>query len=187
MIFCSSSPSWLKQSRRWLRPTSYQYLSVKWQVPLSAGASISLVRNGKNRSRQWVFLKAKHVHFKDGALCSSVYFVCVLSCFSCVWLFVTPWTVASQAPLSMRLSRQEYWSGLPCPPPGHISDPGIEPKFLMSASLAGNSLPLAVPGKPIYLYIEIYVLAVSCGLWDLSSLARVKLGAPEVEAWSPNH
>ena len=41
---------------------------------------------------------------------------CVLSRFSCVWLFVTPWTVARQAPLSMGFSRQEYWSGLPCPP-----------------------------------------------------------------------
>ena len=42
---------------------------------------------------------------------------CVLSPFSCVQLFVTPWTVAHQAPLSMGFSRQEYWSGLPCPFP----------------------------------------------------------------------
>ena len=48
---------------------------------------------------------------------------CVLSCFSCFWLFVTPWTVACQAPLSMGFSRQEYWSGLPCPPPGESSWP----------------------------------------------------------------
>ena len=43
---------------------------------------------------------------------------CMLSHFSCVWLFATQWTVACQAPLSMGFSRQEYWSGLPCPPPG---------------------------------------------------------------------
>ena len=49
---------------------------------------------------------------------------------SCVWLFVTPWTVARQAPLSMELSRQEYWSGLPFPPPGALADPGIEPGSL---------------------------------------------------------
>ena len=50
--------------------------------------------------------------------------VCMLSCFSCVWLFATPWIVAPQAPLCMRFSRQEYWSGLPCPPPGyHIAHP----------------------------------------------------------------
>ena len=43
--------------------------------------------------------------------------------FSCVWLFVTPWTVAHQAPLSMGFSRQEHWSGLPCPSPGDLPDP----------------------------------------------------------------
>ena len=42
----------------------------------------------------------------------------VVSCFSCVWLFATLWTVALQAPLSMGFSRQESWRGLPCPPPG---------------------------------------------------------------------
>ena len=47
-----------------------------------------------------------------------------------VWLFVTPWTVARQAPLSMRFPRQEYWSGLPFPPPGGLPDPGIELKSL---------------------------------------------------------
>ena len=41
--------------------------------------------------------------------------------------FVTPWTVTSQAPLSMGFSKQEYWSGLPCPPPGDHPDPGIKP------------------------------------------------------------
>ena len=49
--------------------------------------------------------------------------LCVLSHFSPVWLFVTPWTVAHQAPLSMGLSRQEYESGLPCPPPGDLLNP----------------------------------------------------------------
>ena len=48
--------------------------------------------------------------------------VCVLSCFSRVRLFVTPWTVAHQTPLSMELSRQEYWSGLPYPSPMHESE-----------------------------------------------------------------
>ena len=51
---------------------------------------------------------------------------CVLSCFSCVWLFATPWTVAWHAPLSMGFSRQEYWNGLPFPSPGNLPDPGIE-------------------------------------------------------------
>ena len=51
---------------------------------------------------------------------------CVLSCVSRVWLFVTPWTVARQAPLSLGFSRQEHWSGLPFPPPGDLSNPGIK-------------------------------------------------------------
>ena len=50
----------------------------------------------------------------------SVCFVCVLSCFNCVWLFATLWTVPCQAPLFMGLSRQEYWSGLPYPRPGDL-------------------------------------------------------------------
>ena len=51
----------------------------------------------------------------------------VLSCFSCVRFFATLWTVAHPAPLSMGFSREEYWSGLPCPPPGDLPDPGIKP------------------------------------------------------------
>ena len=73
--------------------------------------------------------------------------VCVLSHFSCVWLFVTPWTIARQAPLSMGFSRQEYWSGLP-PPPGDPPDPGIEPVSLVSSALGVDSLPDKPPGKP---------------------------------------
>ena len=53
-----------------------------------------------------------------------------------VQLSVTPWTVARQAPLSMGLSRQEYCSGLPFPPPGNLPDPGIEPGSLTSPALA---------------------------------------------------
>ena len=59
---------------------------------------------------------------------------------------MTPWAVAYQAPLSMRFSRQEYWSGLPFPSPGDLSDPGIEPK---SPSLQADALPSEPPGKPI--------------------------------------
>ena len=50
----------------------------------------------------------------------------------------TLWTVDPQAPLSLGFSRQEYWSGLPCPPPGDLPDPGIESASLMSPALAGE-------------------------------------------------
>ena len=53
--------------------------------------------------------------------------VCMLSCFSRVWLFVISGTIALQAPLSMGFSRQEYWSEVPCPPPGDLPNSGIFP------------------------------------------------------------
>ena len=71
---------------------------------------------------------------------------CLLSHFSCVQLFATLWTVAHQDPLSMGLSSQEYWSGLPCPPPGDLPDPGIEPVSPTSPALIEGSLPLGPPG-----------------------------------------
>ena len=58
--------------------------------------------------------------------------------FSPIQLFVTPWTVAHQAPLSMGFSRQEYWSGLLLPPPGDIPDLRIEPMSLTSPAMAGT-------------------------------------------------
>ena len=57
---------------------------------------------------------------------------------SCPNSYATVRTVAHQAPLSMGFSRQEYWIGLPCPPPGNLRDPGIEPVSLTSPSLAGG-------------------------------------------------
>ena len=77
---------------------------------------------------------------------------------SCVQLFVTPWTVVCQAPLSMGFSRQEYWSRLPFPSPGDLPNSGIESA---SPALQVNSLPSESPGwsqqgKSIYnfLYIQ---------------------------------
>ena len=55
---------------------------------------------------------------------------------SCVRLLATPWTAAYQAPPSMGFSRQEYWSGLPCAPPGDLPNPGIKPTSLKSPALA---------------------------------------------------
>ena len=66
---------------------------------------------------------------------------------SCLTL-TTPQTVAGQAPLSMGSPRQEYWSGLPCPPPGDPPKPGIEPKSLASPALAGGFFTTSATGKP---------------------------------------
>ena len=58
--------------------------------------------------------------------------MCVLTHFSHVPLFTNLWTIAYWVPQSMGFSRQEYWSGLPCPPPGESSNPGIKPKSITS-------------------------------------------------------
>ena len=63
--------------------------------------------------------------------------MCAKSLQSCPTL-CDPWTVALPSPLSMGFSRQEYWRELPCPPPGDLPHPGIEPTSLMSPALAGR-------------------------------------------------
>ena len=63
-------------------------------------------------------------------------------------LFATPWTVAYQDPLSLGFSRQECWSGLPCPPPGDLPDPEIKLTSLKSPALQEDSLPLSYPRSP---------------------------------------
>ena len=76
---------------------------------------------------------------------------------SCIPLFATPWTVAHQAPLSVGFSRQEYWSGLPCPSPGNLphpdqgSNPGLlNHKQILYLSLQADSLLSSHQGSPIY-------------------------------------
>ena len=79
--------------------------------------------------------------------------MCMLSCFSLVWLFVTLWTVGSrQAPRSMGFSKQEYWSGLPFPLPGDLPNPGTEPR----SPLQADSLPAEPQGKPIIYSLSTY-------------------------------
>ena len=80
--------------------------------------------------------------------------VWVLNCFSHVWICVTLWTAACQAPLSMGFSRQEYQSGLPFPPPGDLPDPGIQQESPASPALQADSLPLSLQGSLCLLHIH---------------------------------
>ena len=66
---------------------------------------------------------------------------CLLVRFSHVQLYVTPWTVAHQAPLSMGFPRQEYWSGLPCPSPGDLPNPGIKSCLLLGRQIFCHEPP----------------------------------------------
>ena len=72
-------------------------------------------------------------------------------------LCATPWTVAYQAPLSMKFSRQEYWSGLPFPSPGDLPNPGIKPG---SPALQADTLPSKPPGKPLYCIKNSHIMSI---------------------------
>ena len=67
---------------------------------------------------------------------------------SCIQLFVNPWTVGCQVPLSMEFSRQEDWNGLPFPTPGDLTDAGIKPRSFVSPAVAGRFFITAPTGKP---------------------------------------
>ena len=73
--------------------------------------------------------------------------VCAQS-FGHVCLLLTPWTVACQTPQSVGFSRQGYWRGLPCPPPGDLPNSGIEPMSLASPALAEGFFTTVPPRKP---------------------------------------
>ena len=116
---------------------------------------------------------------------ASLIWVCVISHFSCVRLSVTPWTVAHQAPLSMGFSRQGYWSGLPCPPPGSLPDLGIQPVSFMSLALADGFFTTSATCEApwydnvfsylVYYYNEWHWLVSNC--WtSLAFLERIPFG-----------
>ena len=81
----------------------------------------------------------------------------MLSCFSRVQLFATLWIVVHQTPLSVGFSQQEYWSGLPCPPPGDLLKPGIEPKSLMSPVLAAGFFTHSTTWEAQHVTYDIYI------------------------------
>ena len=76
---------------------------------------------------------------KENVLHISDEILCCAESLSRVCLFATPWTVAHQAPLSMGISRQEYWSGLQCPPPGDLPNPGTEHTSPAAPALEADS------------------------------------------------
>ena len=115
-----------------------------------AGYCNNLTRSSSHVFSRWPLLSCQaclKTHFKLRARnCMSNKVVSSSSLsLRCVQLFVTPWTVAYQAPPSMGFSRQEYWSGLPFPSPRDLPDPGIEPK---SPAFQADALTSEPPGKP---------------------------------------
>ena len=110
--------------------------------------SIELVMWLNKRVFYWLKILIKRVHDRIFPLAHSCFHLfstlvlitdaCMLvkSLHSC--LFATLWTIASQAPLSIGFSKQEYRNGLPCPSPGYLPNPGIKPVFLRSPALASR-------------------------------------------------
>ena len=102
--------------------------------------------------------------------CSHCVSMGILTCFSRVWLFMTLWTVAHQAPLSMGFPRQEYWSGLPCPPPGDLPNPGIEPKHPVSPALAGGFFTTSTTWEAFCEFsTDLFYILVLMSVWVLFS------------------
>src|SRR5574337_1166978 len=99
----------------------------------------------------------------------------VLSHFSCIRLFVTLWTIALQAPLSMGFSRQEYWGGLPCSPPGDLPNPGIKPASTVAPALQADCLPLSHQGS-LYVCVYIYINTHIYHIFFIHSSAEGHLG-----------
>ena len=112
--------------------TTYQkHLTAFTCLEFSCGASPILRRSGELLLRLIDFVQ-KCSKIPNFSVCL---FLCCPKSLSHVCLFAAPWTVAHQAPLSMGFSWQEYWSGLPCLPPGDLLDPGIKFTF---PTLAGR-------------------------------------------------
>ena len=85
------------------------------------------------------------------------YSACVLSHFSCVQLFAIQWTEARQAPLPMESSRQKYWSGLPCPAPGDLPDPGIK-AMSTSPAVAGEFFTTGTTWEALLTLARLHIL-----------------------------
>ena len=98
----------------------------------------------------WILLVLRQVPIAEACLLLPVH---VISCFSHVWLFATLWTIARQAPLSLRFSREEYWSGLPCPPPGDLPTQGLNPYLYVSYTGRWVLYNYHHQGSPYY-YLE---------------------------------
>ena len=109
--------------------------------------SILLARKKRKLTLEWTINSVFSQIYRDLRFRECVH-ACTLRLFSHVCLLVTLWTVAHQAPLSMGFSRQEYWNGLPCPPPGDLLDPGIKSMSPKSPALQVDSLPTEPSGKP---------------------------------------
>ena len=153
--FCSLICSWFFLSSLWLLLPKLLFLCL----PLKCGHFLGLFPNSfafspflhcPGHFHQITFEWLSDLHLPPGSLLWALGPLVGLAAH--VWLFATPWPIARQAPLSMGVSRQECWSGLPCPPSGALPDPGMEPRDcrrvlsqLSRQGSPGNHLPIRFP------------------------------------------
>ena len=123
-----------------------------------------------NPSENWASFVYRHI-IKEHIQMAIVLLICLLCMLSHVLLFVTPCTIACQVPQSMGFSRQEYWSGLPLPPPGDLPDPGVEP---VSPALQAYSFLLSHLGQWPKILLNIRKDSEHILQKDLSPLLRVR-------------
>ena len=130
-----------------------------WRIPGMAEPG-GLPSMGSHRvGHDWSDLAAAAAAcYTVGACWLFVFYVwTVLSCFHCVQFFVTLWTIAYQVPLFMGFCRQEYWSGLPCPPLGDLLGWGIEPASLMSPASSGRFFTTSITWEAHLFHIEVCI------------------------------
>ena len=96
-----------------------------------------------------------------------------------VRLLATPWTAAYQAPPSMGFSREESWSGMPCPPPGDLPNPGIKPVSLVSPALAGRFFTTTAAATKL-----LQSCLTLCDPWTVACQAPLSKGFSRQEHWS---
>ena len=146
LLFIYSWPSYLYS------PNTDKIISVFYTIIIPVlNPLIYSLRNKDVKDAAKRVLKPKlnpswDIRFQDSSkslITNSSLYVCMLGH---VQLFATPWTIARQVLLSLELSRQEYWSGLPFPPPGNLPHPGMEPVSLAYPALTGGFFNPAMPG-----------------------------------------
>ena len=109
---------------------------------------------------------------------------CMLSHFSHIWFFVTLQNMAHQAPLSMGFSRQEYWSELPCSPPGDFPNPGIQPTSVISPALAGGFFTTSTTWIDLLNHCKLWVSI--CQSSNESFTGRTEAEAETPILWPPD-
>ena len=158
----------------WRAAKSWTWLSNFYFFSLSPTKGLSFIFKKTLSVIDFLFYCFSNLFY----FCPNLYYYLPSANFGLVWvksfsrvrLFVTPWTVAHQAPQSMEFSRQEYWSELPFPPPGDLANPGIKPG---SPALQADALPSEPPGKPtlglVCSFSGVLSHKVRLFIWDLSS------------------